>query len=211
MYLSVTNRMKAIPYNPPHDKWDVVSYGYPRVYSYALASGYSAYTTTFIRYFYSLVDNNTAPLLAAGGGALWDSPINSEYWASTDTFIWTPQYNSSFDFTPKYTETQFGDGYKQIIKDGINSVDSAFSVTLNGLEEKKANAILHFLDFKANCEDGGDLQNAFYVPSIAPYDDTIKRAYMAKSWKDEFNSYKIHNISIELEELNLPFGYTGNI
>ena len=209
MYLSVTNRMKAIPYDPPHDQWDVVSGGYSRIYSYATLSGYTNYTATFIRYFYSLVNNNTAPLLANGGTA-WDDETNSEYWASTDTFIWTPQYNSKFTFTPNYTETQFGDGYKQVVKNGINAVDSAFTVTFDGLEENKANAILHFLDFKANCEDGGDLQNAFYVPSLPPYDDTIKRAYMAKDWEDTLVSYKIHDISIELEELNIPFGYTGN-
>lgn len=201
--------MKAIPYNPPHKLWDVVSGGYSRTYSYALASGYTTYTTTFVRYFYSLTENNNAPLLENGGNS-WNSEVNSDYWASTDTFVWVPQYDSSFDFTPSYSEVQYGDGYKQIIKNGINTVDSKFNVYFKGIEENKANAILHFLDFKANCEDGGDLQNAFYVPSLSPYDNSIKRAYTSKSWSDTFNSYKIHDITIELEELNIPFGYTGN-
>ena len=208
MYLSVTNRSKAIPYNPPHNKWDVVSGGYSRTYSYALTSGYTTYTDTFVRYFYSLKDNNYEPLLADGGYS-WDDPVNSEYWASTDTFVWTPQYDSSFDFTPKYSETQYGDGYKQVIKNGINSVDSTFHVLFKGIDEAKANAILHFLDFKANCEDGGDLQNSFYIPSPEPYDNSIKRAYISKNWKDSFDEYKIHSIDIELEEQNIPFGYTG--
>ncbi|VEJ54636.1 phage tail protein [Pragia fontium] len=62
-----------------------------------------------------------------------------------DTFFWRTQIQSGMEgsFSYKTRTAQFGDGYKQIVGDGLNPESQSWPITLTGLKSE----MLPALDF----------------------------------------------------------------
>jgi hypothetical protein len=195
-------RVSAIPYNPPHAKYDIVSGAFTRNYTYVTDTGNINYTDTFIRYFYSKVDNNSAAL---ADSSEWDSNVNSGYWASTEKFEWIPQYESEATFEPKEISIQYGDGYSQTIKKGIESSELVLDLKFQNIPEKKTKCILHFLEYNANNNDDGNYQNIFEYRLQEPLDGgNYVRLFKSTNYKLTYIKYKLDGINVTLKEVNAP-------
>lgn len=65
-----------------------------------------------------------------------------------DTFGWQPSKNVRKSVKPRVREVRFGDGYRQRVPDGLNTVLSAWSVTFAARSAAEADAIEAFLATK---------------------------------------------------------------
>lgn len=65
------------------------------------------------------------------------------------TFIWTHDYGAALDVEPRVLRSSFGDGYSQVVLDGINVVPRKWALTFDNRAFAEADAIHAFL--KAHC------------------------------------------------------------
>lgn len=99
-------------------------------------------------------------------------------------FIWVPGYNHSTAIRPKVKTVQFGDSYKQIIRDGINNILPEIDLEFES-DLSECTAILHFLETRGGAE-------SFVFLPPAPR-GTLGR-FICKEWQDtqiSYNNYKI--------------------
>lgn len=62
-----------------------------------------------------------------------------------ETFIWATQHGDAPDITYRVRTSQFGDGYKQEVGDGLNNKVDAYPVTITG-QRGKTLEIMAFMD-----------------------------------------------------------------
>ena len=62
-----------------------------------------------------------------------------------ETFHWRPLATKSKSTSYRVRSTRFGDGYRQMAGDGINTQKESLMVTIAG-DEAKINAVVDFLD-----------------------------------------------------------------
>jgi hypothetical protein len=194
--------ISAIPYHPPHNKYDIVSGSFNRSYTYTTDTGDINYSDSYTRYFYSKTDNNTGSL---AGNSDWDSPVNSGCWSSTEKFEWIPQYDTELTMENSPTIIQYGDGYKQIIKKGINSLSASINLKFENIPIEKAKAILHFIEYNIENDDDGNYQNIFEYQSQNPFDKgNYVKLYRSKSPSFKWKKYKLGDVMVTFEEVNAP-------
>lgn len=99
-------------------------------------------------------------------------------------FTWLPAYNHPATNQPRVKKIQLGDGYFQLIPDGISNIlpsyDLEFECDLN-----EASAILHFLE---NCNG---TESFIWLP---PLPRGIISRWTCSQWSDSqpfYNNYKI--------------------
>ena len=140
-------------------------------------------------YWYAINPNtNSQPSISNpdwGGRVIVD---NGEY----PKFIWTPSYNITKKIDAKIKQIQFGDGYKQVVADGINNTLLVLDLNFDGIDVYEASAILHFFLARAGSE------TFIYVPP-SPY-STIKK-WKVLSWSDAQPFYNNYNIRTTFEEV----------
>lgn len=143
-------------------------------------------------YWYSTIDG------AANGG---DEPsLNNPNWGgriATDNgeipkFIWIPSYNINKKIEAKIKQIQFGDGYRQVVSDGINNTLLELDLIFEGRDIYEAGAILHFF----TAREGGE--TFIYVPP-SPYAG-VKR-WKVFSWADQQPFYDNYNIKASFIEV----------
>tara|TARA_Y100000310_G_C20647530_1_gene797475 strand:+ start:877 stop:1413 length:537 start_codon:yes stop_codon:yes gene_type:complete len=148
------------------------------------------------RFWYSLQDNNTSLTEPAVGDGLWNGNINVTINGTTTIqpyFFWAPSYNISTAHEPKINSIQFGDGYEQRLKDGINNTPLNFTLSFEGRDEDEAAAILHFLHARQGF-------GAFYFKAPAPY--SIIKKFVCKRFNSSFIFADNYNIQCELQEIS---------
>lgn len=64
----------------------------------------------------------------------------------------TPSYSSSSKSQYRVKRTEFGDGYDQVMGDGINTRIETWNLTWNGLRSSEADAIEDFMDARGGSE-----------------------------------------------------------
>ena len=67
---------------------------------------------------------NSSTVAPAHGSTLWNGNMDVTIDGSTSVepyFFWSPSYNISTSHSPRIKAIQFGDGYEQRLKDGINN------------------------------------------------------------------------------------------
>lgn len=127
--------------------------------------------------------------------------FNTDSWGGVITvnavtkphFFWVPAYNTTFDVSPRVKIIQFGDGYEQRVKDGVNNVLLKIDLIFDNLDFREAAAICHFL----YARNGTD---SFYFTPPSPY-STLKR-FVARNYQHRLISYDNHQISAKFEEVN---------
>lgn len=67
-------------------------------------------------------------------------------------FIWVPSYSFNQKMEPKIKQIQFGDGYKQTVKDGINNVLLELDLSFDQRDAYESAAICHFLTAREGAE-----------------------------------------------------------
>ncbi|WP_338511552.1 phage tail protein [Erwinia aphidicola] len=63
---------------------------------------------------------------------------------ATDTFEWPVRISGSEQITVSAVMAQFGDGYRQVAENGINSASEAWNLSVNGQRDEMA-AVRTFL------------------------------------------------------------------
>jgi phage-related protein len=66
------------------------------------------------------------------------------------TFAYIPSYGAQLNKKPKVQEMNFGDGYTQRIKEGINNNPEEWSLSWDSIDDVLANAIMDFFDAVAD-------------------------------------------------------------
>jgi phage-related protein len=68
------------------------------------------------------------------------------------TFIWTPDNEPNEAYEPRTREAQFGDGYSQRLRFGLNNNPVTHTLEFTYRENTEANAILNFLNARSGVE-----------------------------------------------------------
>jgi len=135
-------------------------------------------------YYYSLVDGN-----------LNNTPSSSPtFW--TTSFVWTPNYSTTVDLTPRKLEMSYGDGYSQRQRDGMNTNPLAFTLAFNGRSDAETAAILHFVEQK------GGVDSFVYNPSTIFNKTGLK--YIASDAKLTYTSYNNNDLTVTLKRVFEP-------
>jgi phage-related protein len=90
-------------------------------------------------------NNTTNPAI---GSSYWNGNITITISGLAEThpyFFWKPSYNVSVSHEPRIKSIQFGDGYEQRLKDGINNNRLQFNLSFESRNKAETTAILHFL------------------------------------------------------------------
>lgn len=105
-------------------------------------------------------------------------------------FTWNPAWGTSLDKKPKILKAQFGDGYSQRTKDGINNNPGVWNLSLDEKTDVEADAIMAFLDARGGAE-------AFYwTPPSSSTQVVVTCENCRRSWK-AFNSNTINATFIQ--------------
>jgi phage-related protein len=135
-------------------------------------------------YYYSLVDNN-----------INNTPASSPtFW--TTSFYWQPNYASTVDLMQKRTEIQFGDGYSQRMRNGINTAPLEFNLSFENRSDAESTALLHFVEQK------GGVDPFVYNPSTIFNKTGLK--YIAIDPRLTYSSYNNNSLSVKLQRVFDP-------
>jgi|10_taG_2_1085330.scaffolds.fasta_scaffold00617_5 phage-related protein len=150
------------------------------------------------KFWYALqdLDANTSTEIPAVGSAYWNGYTNVTVGGTATAesyFFWTPSYNIQVSHTPRVKSIQFGDGYEQRIKDGINNDLLNIQLSFENRTQAEATAILHFLHSREGF-------GAFYFKVPAPY-SMIKR-FVCKEFNSNFIFDDNYSIQCKLGEVS---------
>lgn len=142
-------------------------------------------------YFYSLIDNNTnntPSVSSASWGGQGIDPVDNSQKAE---FIWSPSYNLNIDISPRVKIIKFGDGFRQILPDSINSSLINLECVFDGRDTNECLAILHFLLARNGTE-------TFLFTCPPPLNK--KKRFKCNSFPMSINFYENNSIRCIFEE-----------
>lgn len=94
------------------------------------------------------------------------------------TFTWIPLAEVNTPRKPRVREVQFGDGYAQRSKDGLNNNPRSHSLKFDG-EDDEMDALEQFL------EDRAGVESFYYAHKYGP-----KRLYVCQEWnRDDIDGW----------------------
>ena len=143
-----------------------------------------------------LPSNASAGQTPAVGNAWWGGQIDITIAGTTTAhpyFLWSPSYNISTSHQPRIKAIQYGEGYEQRLKDGINNNKLEFSLSFEQRNEAEATAILHFLNAREGYE-------SFYFKAPAPY-GRIKK-FVCKQYSSTFVFADNYTIQATFQEVS---------
>ncbi|MAF24952.1 hypothetical protein CL634_05190 [bacterium] len=113
--------------------------------------------------------------------------------AEVPYFVWKSSYNVQVSHQPRIQTIQFGDGYEQRLKDGINNNKLSFNLSFEGRTQNEATAILHFLNDKEGYA-------SFYFKTPPPY--SLIKKFVCKQFNSSFIYEDNYNVQCTLEEVS---------
>jgi len=140
--------------------------------------------------------SNDSTVAPAPDSEFWGGYINITIDGATTVeplFLWSPSYNVSTSHQPKIKSIQFGDGYEQRIKHGINNNKLDLNLSFEGRSELEATAILHFLSAREGYQ-------YFYFKPPAPY-SRIKK-FVCKTFNSTFVFADNYNVQANFLEVS---------
>ena len=144
--------------------------------------------SNYIEYFNSGPDDS-----GAGSGGVY-SDLNPAW---TTGFGWVPTYSSNVDTEMKRIVAQFGDGYSQRQRDGINSNKVMLSLVFEDRTDREKNAIKNFLE-----EKGG--VDYFKISNIGQLQCNNAINYIGTGLKISTKSYNRNTITFNAEQVFDP-------
>lgn len=158
------------------------------------ADGYAYYTgmaiegtANYVKYI------NAGPDLVSNTPAGVIKTVINPCW--TTGFYFLPSYSTNVENEIKTITAQFGDGYSQRQRDGINSVKSTYNFSFENRSEKETKAILNFVEDKAGVEPFSILMNSTSISN----DPSQK--FVATNPKVTFSNYDSNTISVTLTQV----------
>lgn len=115
--------------------------------------------------------------------------------AWTTGFFFIPSYSNSLDVNTRVIRLQFGDGYSQRQRDGINSNIAAWGLSFENRSDKEAKAIINFT------EDKGDTEAFQILFSRGALQNDVNQKYTASQVKVNNNSYNQNTITLTLNQV----------
>jgi phage-related protein len=113
----------------------------------------------------------------------------------TSTGGTTPDFGSSRKSQPVVRTVQFGDGYQQRLKYGLNQNPKEWDLRWTAKSTADADAIEAFFDARAD-------DNAAF--DWTPLDDTTSYKWVCSQWNREFNYANIHTITATFRQVFEP-------
>ena len=90
------------------------------------------------------------------------------------TFIWIPDNEPTEAYDPRIREAQFGDGYSQRLRFGLNHNPSTHTIEFTYRDNTEANAIINFL------KDRGGVEAFDWTP---PWSGGVAGKFICKTWQ----------------------------
>lgn len=141
-------------------------------------------------YFYCIQSHTSNDFTADYNASKWAGcDINDRF---TPTFIWVPSYSSDIDQSPRTKFIQFGDGYLQRTKDGINNNLINVNLSFENRDLAESTAINHFLYQRESVQTF-----TWYPPP--PFNK--KKKFICKKWTSVMNFYNNFTIRAEFNEV----------
>ena len=148
--------------------------------------------TDGVYYYYSSINHTSSSSFATDySNGLWNGIISNNG-ETKPYFIWVPSYKYINDSVPKVRTIQFGDGYIQDVRDGINNLLLSSEFRFENINLNECTAILHFLYTRAGTE-------SFVFLTPAPY--SVLKRFKCKQWQDTENFYNNYTITAKFNEV----------
>lgn len=109
-----------------------------------------------------------------------------------DVFTWLPDDKPDADIQHRNRAVQFGDGYKQIAKDGLNANSQVWNLTFDR-DEATVTAIAAFID----------AHQAVYFLWTPPA-DTVQRKVICEGYSKQPYLYQNERLTCKFEEFFVP-------
>lgn len=106
-------------------------------------------------------------------------------------FTYTPDKGFSKQTTPKVLTMQFGDGYANRIREGINSINTSWSLTFSSRSLTTAAAIISFLETAAGVT---------YFQWTPP-NESIEYNVICKEWSEVYESHISRTITATFDRV----------
>lgn len=140
-------------------------------------------------YYYAL-ENHVSSAAFVSDLSKWGGII-SVNGQSKPHFLWVPSYGYNLDIEPRVKSIKMGDGYEQIVSEGINNILLPINLEFNDRGLSEYSAILHFLHTRAGYDE-------FYFTPAAPFN--IQKKFTCPRWNPTQISYDKYNIRVEFKE-----------
>jgi phage-related protein len=109
------------------------------------------------------------------------------------TFTFTPSFPATENSAPKVRKTEFGDGYEQRLRFGLNTDPKEWSLEFNERSDAERDQILAFFRARAGVE------------SFAWADPSGRIArYVCETWNATLNACNLNNIRATFREVFEP-------
>lgn len=126
------------------------------------------------------------------------STVLSPAWSTG--FFWAPSNTTNVEFTTKRDFAQFGDGYTQQGRLGINSIGSVINLSFENRSYKESRAILNFVQ-----SAGGVQPTLINLPVNRLFNNPFT-TYLLTDPKINMKSYNINDISVTATRIYNPIG-----
>lgn len=106
-------------------------------------------------------------------------------------FTWKSSYRTNISNQPRFKEIKYGDGYEQILADGINNILPSFGLTFENIDLMECTSILHFLETRA--------ANAESFCWLMPAPRGNIGRFRCREWQDVQNFYNNYSITTKFD------------
>jgi phage-related protein len=106
------------------------------------------------------------------------------------TFTWTPSFAASVEEAPRVIENAMGDGYRQLVADGINNSPKVWDLQFNNRDLAEATEIRAFLIARGGVE-------AFDFTD--PDGETLR--YICRGWPRSFYGLMYQTFNLRFEQV----------
>jgi len=130
------------------------------------------------------------------------SPITytgKNYWTRDINDLFSLCYGSSASFSAKLSPLMFGDGYKTNVTNGINTLNSKFSIVYDGLTDLQAKALIAYFENTPQSQAKSDYEGFKGVDLnlFTPYKKNCETYFLNINHSTPYND--INKINIEAE------------
>jgi phage-related protein len=118
------------------------------------------------------------------------STVLSPVW--TTGFFFQPSYSTSYDIKSRVINFQFGDGYNQRQKDGLNNNNYTVNLVFDGRSDRETRAILNFI------QDKGGVSAFKTLMPVSSLNNDPELEYTCADSRVTSQSYNLNNITLTL-------------
>lgn len=107
------------------------------------------------------------------------------------TFTYIPSYSSALSQEPRILEAKFGDGYEEIVEDGVNHASKTWKLSFNNISHATADLVIDF--FETN--------ETWLTPFDWTDPDGELGRYRCDEWSKSFDGFEPVSLSCEFKQV----------